>query len=472
MEEMMDSKKRLLALSLALYVVSLFLPVLGGQIGLVVMYASIAFGWLAMAVGMLPALAGYANLFYWWTAVQLLRGKEPIVASWFFMVFSSFSLVIPLMPIMRDRAEFTAVGWGALLWFSALWLMRLAVMTENTPEALNRAFKKWAKVCAVITFSLFAFGRWQYAAANAQQREQYFLVGTVFAFMLPSSLPYIAPPASLPEAGNGSAEWLGGLEISEDNSLTFVSGSLKEYRPPKRFIYQGYLIQEYFHEDGILSIVPAEKPADYRYGYRPAQSGEQGEQIQFIQQANGHTVWQAPVKRADLGQYPDYGKTIQSLWQPPKHTEIAAEFDANPAQTFAEACPIEPYSAPFKLHEPLQIDGKIYSDKYRSPLAQSRILCNADYILWLNAPAYQSYDDSVELSAVLIRRRDMLPVEKYRATRYPDQTNHAVLKQAAVQPQAWLAGIRRMATRRRAENYGLQESELVIEGEGGEWVLW
>ncbi|MBH5330230.1 YIP1 family protein [Eikenella sp. S3360] len=467
----MNTKKRLIALSLALYILSLSLPAVGGQIGLAIMYASIAFGWLGMSVGMLPALAGYANLFYWWAAVQLLRGKEPMVVSWFCMVFACFSLLIPLMPVLMMGHEFASVGWGALLWFAALWLMRLAAITENSPEALRRACKKWAKVSAVIIFSLFAFGRWQYYAANTQQQGQYFPVGTVFAFMLPSSLPYIEPPQSLPAPDNGTAEWLGGLEISDDNRLTFVSGSLKEYHPPKRFIYQGYLIQEYFHEDGILSITPAEKPADYRYGYRPAKAGEQGEQIQFIQKASGQTLWQAPVKRMEFGQYPDYGKTIQRLWQTPKHNDISAAFDANPAQTFAEACPIEPYSAPFKLHEPLQIDGKIYSDKYRSPLAQSRILCNDTYILWLNAPAYRDYDDSVELSAVLIRRRDMLPVEKYRTTRYPEGINHAALKQAAAQPQAWLAGIRRMETRRRADGYTLQESELVIEGGNGEWVL-
>ena len=381
------------------------------------------------------------------------------------MVFASFTLLLVLMP----EPEYVAVGWGALLWLAALYLMQMVVFAENTPEALRQSFKKWAKTCAAVTLALFAFGRWQYAAANAQQREQYFPFGTVFAFMLPSSLPYIAPPQSLHEPNNGTAEWLGGLEISQDNSLILVSGSLKEYTPPKRFIYQGYLIQEYFHEDGILSIIPAPAPADYRYGYRLAKEGEQGEQIQFIQKADGQTVWQAPVKADELGQYPEYDKEIKRLWQPPLYTEIAAGFKANPVQTFTEACPIEPYSAPFKLHEPLQIDGKIYSDKYRSPVAKSRILCNSEYILWLNAPEYQDYNGRVDLSAVLIRRSDMLPVEEFKTSREKGWTNYDELKQASEQPQAWLASIGRMETRRRDENgYGYDDYELVVHSSNGE----
>ena len=463
----MYTQKRLIAISIALYAVSLFLPAVGGQIGLSILYVGIVYGWFALIFGWFAVLAVYANVFYWWTAVHLLRGKNPEMAALLSMVFASFTLLLVLMP----GPEYVAVGWGALLWLAALYLMQMVVFAENTPEALRQSFKKWAKTCAAVTLTLFAFGRWQYAA-NAQQREQYFPFGTVFAFMLPSSLPYIAPPQSLPEPNNGTAEWLGGLEISQDNHLILVSGSLKEYTPPKRFIYQGYLIQEYFHEDGILSIIPAPAPADYRYGYRPAKEGEQGEQIQFIQKADGQTVWQAPVKADGLGQYPEYNKEIKRRWQPPLYTEIAAGFKANPAQTFAEACPIEPYSAPFKLHEPLQIAGKIYSDKYRSPVTKSRILCNSEYILWLNAPEYQDYNGRVDLSAVLIRRSDMLPVEKFETSREKWGTNYDELKQASEQPQAWLAGIGRMETRRRDENgYGYDDYELVVHSSNGEWVL-
>ena len=464
----MYTQKRLIAISLALYAVSLFLPAVGGHIGLTILYGGIVYGWFALIVGWFAVLAVYANVFYWWTAVHLLRGKKPEMAALLSMVFASFTLLLVLMP----GPEYVAVGWGALLWLAALYLMQMIVFAENTPEALRQSFKKWAKTCAAVTLALFAFGRWQYAAANAQQREQYFPFGTVFAFMLPSSLPYIAPPQSLPEPNNGTAEWLGGLEISQDNSLILVSGSLKEYTPPKRFIYQGYLIQEYFHEDGILSIIPAPAPADYRYGYRPAKEGEQGEQIQFIQKADGQTVWQAPVKADGLGQYPEYEKEIKRLWQPPLYTEIIAGFKANPAQTFAEACPIEPYRAPFKLHEPLQIAGKIYSDKYRSPVAKSRILCNSEYILWLNAPEYQDYNGRVDLSAVLIRRSDMLPVEEFKTSREKGWTNYDELKQASEQPQAWLASIGRMETRRRDEDgYGYDDYELVVHSGNGKWVL-
>ena len=450
----MYTQKRLIAISLALYAVSLFLPAVGGQIGLSILYVGIVYGWFALIFGWFAVLAVYANVFYWWTAVHLLRGKKPEMAALLSMVFASFSLLLVLMP----GPEYVAVGWGALLWLAALYLMQMVVFAENTPEALRQSFKKWVKTCAAVTLALFAFGRWQYAAANAQQREQYFPFGTVFAFMLPSSLPYIAPPQSLPEPNNGTAEWLGGLEISQDNSLILVSGSLKEYTPPKRFIYQGYLIQEYFHEDGILSIIPAPAPADYRYGYRPAKEVEQGEQIQFIQKADGQTVWQAPVKADGSGQYPEYNKEINRLWQSPLHTEIIAGFKANPA--------------PFKLHEPLQIAGNIYSDKYRSPVAKSRILCNSEYILWLNAPEYQDYNGRVDLSAVLIRRSDMLPVEEFKTSREKGWTNYDELKQASEQPQAWLASIGHMETRRRDENgYGYDDYELVVHSGNGEWVL-
>lgn len=467
----MYTQKRLIAISLVLYVVSLSLPAVGGQLGIMVMITGVAFGWWGLLVGIIPGVAAYANVFYLWSVFRLLEGRQPVAAMTICMLISGFTLLLPIMSLMYGH-QYASVGLGVFLWFAALWLLWLTVMTDNTPEALRQSFKKWAKTCAAVTLALFAFGRWQYAAANAQQREQYFPFGTVFAFMLPSSLPYIAPPQSLPEPNNGTAEWLGGLEISQDNSLILVSGSLKEYTPPKRFIYQGYLIQEYFHEDGILSIIPAPAPADYRYGYRPAKEGEQGEQIQFIQKADGQTVWQAPVKADGSGQYPEYNKEIKRLWQPPLHTEIAAGFKANPVQTFTESCPIEPYRAPFKLHEPLQIDGKIYSDKYRSPVAKSRILCNSEYILWLNAPEYQDYNGRVDISAVLIRRSDMLPVEKFNTSREKGWTNYDELKQASEQPQAWLAGIGRMETRRRDENgYGYEDYELVVHSGNGEWVL-
>lgn len=462
----MYTKKRLIAVSLALYAVSLCLPAVGGQNGLIVMTMTMAYGWLAVATGLLPALAAYANVFYWWAALQAARGKKPITASWFCMFFAAFTLLVPLLPMMRGY-EFAVIGWGAFLWLASLWLMRLVVVLadQDAPEVWRRTLKKWAGVSVAITLALFAFGRWQYAAANAQQREQYFPAGTVFALMWPVDVPYIEPPQSLPVPGNGTAEWLGGLEFSEDNSPILFSGSLKEYNPPKRFIYQGYLIQEYFHEDGILSIVPAEKAADYRYGFRTAKPGEKGQFVQFIQSTGGRTLWQAPVEYTKREIYPDYSRPIQRLWQPQPHTEIAAAFNAAPEQSFSETCPAEPYSAPFKLHEPLQINGKIYSDTRRSSIGRSRILCNEQYILWLDAPEYQSHLQRTELSAVLIRRSDMQPVETYSAW---DES--PALRQAAQEPHTWLAGIRRMETRRQKE-FSLRNSELVVYGAQGEWVL-
>ena len=105
-------------------------------------------------------------------------------------------------------------------------------------------------------------------------------------------------------------------------------------------------------------------------------------------------------------------------------------------------------------------------------MAKSRILCNSEYILWLNAPEYQDYNGRVDISAVLIRRSDMLPVEKFNTSREKGWTNYDELKQASEQPQAWLASIGRMETRRRDENgYSYDDYELVVHSSNGEWVL-
>lgn len=151
----MYTQKRLIAISLALYAVSLFLPAVGGQIGLSILYVGIVYGWFALIFGWFAVSAVYANVFYWWTAVHLLRGKKPEMAALLSMVFASFSLLLVLMP----GPEYVAVGWGALLWLAALYLMQMVVFAENTPEALRQSFKKWVKTCAAVTLALFAFGR-------------------------------------------------------------------------------------------------------------------------------------------------------------------------------------------------------------------------------------------------------------------------------------------------------------------------
>lgn len=61
----MYTQKRLIAISLALYAVSLFLPAVGGQIGLTILYGGIVYGWFALIFGWFAVLAVYANVFYW-----------------------------------------------------------------------------------------------------------------------------------------------------------------------------------------------------------------------------------------------------------------------------------------------------------------------------------------------------------------------------------------------------------------------
>ena len=71
----MYTQKRLIAISLVLYVVSLSLPAVGGQLGIIVMITGVAFGWWGLLVGIIPSVAAYANVFYLWSVFRLLEGR-------------------------------------------------------------------------------------------------------------------------------------------------------------------------------------------------------------------------------------------------------------------------------------------------------------------------------------------------------------------------------------------------------------
>ena len=75
----MYTQKRLIAISLVLYVVSLSLPAVGGQLGIIVMITGVAFGWCGLLVGIIPGVAAYANVFYLWSVFRLLEGRQPIL---------------------------------------------------------------------------------------------------------------------------------------------------------------------------------------------------------------------------------------------------------------------------------------------------------------------------------------------------------------------------------------------------------
>ena len=96
----MYTQKRLITISLVLYVVSLSLPAVGGQLGIIVMITGVAFGWCGLLVGIIPGVAAYANVFYLWSVFRLLEGRQPIVAMTVCMLISGFTLLLPIMPLM------------------------------------------------------------------------------------------------------------------------------------------------------------------------------------------------------------------------------------------------------------------------------------------------------------------------------------------------------------------------------------
>jgi hypothetical protein len=121
---MMGSSGYLRAICIALWVISLMLPAYSfdhaeSPPGL----AALLFGWLA------PSFAWWANIPFW-IAVYAIR-RQPVVAvllSWVAAVCSLHSLFPSWhLPKMVEHAgSVYGVGWGALLWLLAIWLLTVA----------------------------------------------------------------------------------------------------------------------------------------------------------------------------------------------------------------------------------------------------------------------------------------------------------------------------------------------------------
>ncbi|OAM29229.1 MULTISPECIES: hypothetical protein [Eikenella] len=178
MEEIMHTKKRLIMLSLALYLLSLCLPSLGEQPGVAVLMAGIVFGWMGIFTGKLATLAAYANVFYLWSVVRMLEGRQPRHALNACMVLSLFTF--PFMLGANPFSDIGAVGWGVLVWLAALWLPWAAGMTGEESAGLRRAAAIWVSVSAVMLLAAFAYGRWQSAALTRDGIVQDWPAGTVF----------------------------------------------------------------------------------------------------------------------------------------------------------------------------------------------------------------------------------------------------------------------------------------------------
>lgn len=177
----MHTKKRLVMLSIVLYLLSLFLPSMNGQPGVVVLFFGMALGWMGILFGMafgwigilFGGLAVYANVFYWFSIVQMLRGKQPKQALNWCVVLSAFTL-LPGAP--DDRL---AIGWGVPVWLAALWLPWALGLVGETPEKLRYAAKIWGGVSIGILLAVFAYGRWQYADLSRNGNVSDWLPGTI-----------------------------------------------------------------------------------------------------------------------------------------------------------------------------------------------------------------------------------------------------------------------------------------------------
>lgn len=165
----------------------------GSMIGSQILVNGLLFGWHN------NGWAAYANLFFFYATLQLLRGKQPRETV-FVMLLCAATLPF-FSGIQRDEGTNVVLpvvswGWGAVLWSISLILVassaavRSAVITGTGIKFLGFG------IFAILVAILVVHQR-QWQAANIQEREMYLPEGVAFTNARFSGIPFDWPDGPL-----------------------------------------------------------------------------------------------------------------------------------------------------------------------------------------------------------------------------------------------------------------------------------
>lgn len=125
--------------------------------------------WIAAPAG----LAVYANIFYWFAILSLLRNKEPKISLNFMVILALLTLTLREVP-KNEAGHMSSVdiwGYGAFVWGFALILLIGAVKDRRQNCSVLKILLPYFNVfLAIISATLF-YKNYQWKHANIYEKE-------------------------------------------------------------------------------------------------------------------------------------------------------------------------------------------------------------------------------------------------------------------------------------------------------------
>lgn len=351
--------------------------------------------WISPPAG----LAVYANIFYWFAVLFLLRNKKPKISLYLMVILALFTFTLREIPYGEsgNMASVRIWGYGAFVWGFALILLIGAVKDRRQNySALEILLPYFSVFLAIISATLF-YKNYQWKHANTDERQRYFPKFSAFApGFKPSGIEYRPPPTHLP---NNHLP----VEISPDRDVELgVFNSEfkieKYFYLPESFIYKGYQISRPYQDSNTYIIEKSSIQAAYRYDVVKIKDNQARQSIFDIQQ--NKEIWYSDVNLNQSKIYPDFNFEIKKLFGQslPKEQDIKVTLPTTGKWT--SSCSIQPIPADamfllyslkknkYDKYDETQIrENFIYLDNKIIELDQnntSHLYCNADVILELN----------------------------------------------------------------------------------------
>lgn len=353
--------------------------------------------WISPPAG----LAVYANIFYWFAVLFLLRNKKPKISLYLMVILALFTFTLREIPYGEsgNMASVHIWGYGAFVWGFALILLIGAVKDRRQNySALEILLPYFSVFLAIISATLF-YKNYQWKHANTDERKRYSSYFSQFSSFAPrfkpSGIEYRPPPTHLP---NNHLP----VEISPDRDveldMLYNKFKIEKYfHLPESFIYQGYKISQPYQNSDTYIIEKSPIQAAYRYDVVKTKDNQARQSIFDIQQ--NKEIWYSDVKLNESKIYPNFNLEIAELFSQPLPKKQDIEVTLPTTGKWTSSCSIQPIPAEaifllysftknryHKYNETKIRENFIYLDNKIInffQLKNSHLYCNAHFILEL-----------------------------------------------------------------------------------------
>ncbi len=378
--------------SLVLWFISLCLLGFGDMRGGAILYLGTLMGW-----SIPQGWAVYANYFYWYILIQILRGKKPIVSVFFMAILS---LILPITILFADDWGW---GWGAFLVFFCQCLAVLSALLIHREISTKFAYAVIScLICAIMGLGMW--GGYQRHDANEWEYKQYFpSIEIVFTKQPLSGLPYQALSKAFPDDATIEMQFIGDIPlIIKDNQNAY----------PSTYWQHGKLWQKYasyMHSLNDFSIEMLEG-TDIQEKAKPTHrlivsNPKPKHYLYTLYNATNDIIYQQPIimiknkvmprlYQLDLMQH-SKNKTVENLlWQ---------------SDSGSEKCPIKRIATDNPNELIWQLDKRQLKLFNNSVIYPDKAICSANYIV-----AYSKQADDFA-TAWLFERKTGLPVATFHS---------------------------------------------------------